>query len=164
MPAKPSWFNDLDRIIGELEALPRPFVDRTVVETLLGVGRRRAQQILGPAATGRVGSSAVADRDALVARLRKLARGDEVHYERARRRRVAEAIAGWRRDRVEKPQLLVEAPKAVARQGFEDLPAGIRLERGRLTVEFEDPRQALEKLLALTMAIANDFNRFEEEV
>ena len=35
------------------------------------------------------------------------------------------------------------------------------LEPGRITVEFREPRQALEKLLALAMAISNDFDRFE---
>lgn len=36
-------------IIEELQALPRPFVDRATVEFLLGVGCRRAQQIMTPA-------------------------------------------------------------------------------------------------------------------
>jgi hypothetical protein len=30
-----------------------------------------------------------------------------------------------------------------------------------VTVEFEEPREALEKFLALAMAISNDFDRFE---
>jgi hypothetical protein len=32
---------------------------------------------------------------------------------------------------------------------------------GRITVEFGEPREALEKLLALAMAIGNDFEGFE---
>jgi hypothetical protein len=40
----------------------------------------------------------------------------------------------------------------------------VRLEPGRITVSFEDAHEALEKLLALAMAISNDFDRFERQV
>jgi len=48
------------------------------------------------------------------------------------------------------------APARIVNQQFENLPAGLRLEPGRITVEFDHPQQALEKLLALAMAIGND--------
>ncbi len=35
------------------------------------------------------------------------------------------------------------------------------LEPGCMTVSFQDPQQALERLLALALAISNDFARFE---
>jgi hypothetical protein len=161
VPAKPVWFSKINDIVRELEALPRPFVDRATVEFLLGVGRRRAQQILAPCVTDRIGSNGLADRVALIAHLRRLAEGDAAYYERRRRRKVSEALTALREDRLQHPQLLVEAPVQVAAQEFENLPAGVRLERGRIVVEFEEPRQALEKLLALAMAIGNDFDRFE---
>ena len=160
MPAKPRWFSKINDIIQELEALPRPFVDSATVEFLLGVGRRRAQQILTPCITHRVGSNGLADRDALIARLRRLAAGDDVHYERQRRRKVAELLGELQNQ----PRLLVEAPVAVASQEFENLPEGVHLAPGRITVSFEQPREALEKLLALAMAIGNDFDRFERSV
>ena len=53
MPAKPLWYSRIHEIVRELDALPRPFVDRATVEFLLGVGRRRAQQILAPCITER---------------------------------------------------------------------------------------------------------------
>ena len=56
MPAKPGWFSKINEVIRELEALPRPFVDRAAVEFLLGVGRRRAQQILAPCIMDHVGA------------------------------------------------------------------------------------------------------------
>jgi len=55
----------------------------------------------------------------------------------------------------------VDAPVQIVNQGFDDLPAGVRLEPGRITLTFDQPQQALEKLLALAMAITNDFERFE---
>jgi hypothetical protein len=166
VPAKPSWYSKLDDVIRELELLPRPFVDRATLEFLLGVGRRRAQQILAPCITDRVGTNGLADRDALIAHLRRVAEGDDGYYERRRRRNVAEILAKLQKDRLERPQLLVEAPVQVLTQEFVNLPAGVDLEPGRISLTFDQPQEALEKLLALAlaMAISNDFERFERQV
>ncbi len=161
MPAKPAWYRNLSNIIRGLQAHPYPYVDRATIEFLLGVGRRRAQQIIAPCVTDRVGTNGLADRDALVHRLQLLAAGDDTFYEIRRRRKVAALITALRQERLRKPQLLVEAQDAVLQQEFDNLPPGVRLEPGHITVEFEQPQQALEKLLALAMAISNDFERFE---
>jgi hypothetical protein len=154
VPAKSSWCSKINDIANQLAALPRPFVDRATVEFLLGVGRRRAQQIMAPCITDRVGASGLAGRDALVVHLRRLAEGEEVYYERQRRRKVAGIVAQLQRERRERPRLLVEAPLRMVSQGLADLPEGVRLEPGRITVTFDEPRQALEKLLALAMPSA----------
>jgi hypothetical protein len=162
MPAKPAWYAKLDEVVAQLEALPRPAVDSATLEFLLGVGRRRAQQILAPCVTARLGANGLADRDQLVARLRRLAREGEAYYERRRRERLATVLEALRKERLSRPQLLIEAPAATAARRLHDLPPGVRLEAGRITVEFDEPHQALEKLLALAMAIGNDFAAFEE--
>jgi hypothetical protein len=164
LPAKPAWYRKIDDVIRELHALPRPFVDRATLEFLLGVGRRRAQQILAPCITDRVGSNGLADRDSLIIHLRRRADGEDGYYERRRRYSVAKLLADLQKDRLERPQLLVEAPVQVLSQEFDDLPTGIGLEPGRITVTFDHPQQALEKLLSLAMAISNDFERFERQV
>ncbi|HYP05017.1 MAG TPA: hypothetical protein VER03_02185 [Bryobacteraceae bacterium] len=162
MPAKPVWYRNLHHIIEELRRHPLPYVDRATVEFLLGVSRRRAQQIMAPCVFDRrVGINGLADRNALITRLERVAEGDEGAYEIERRRKVANLIENLRQQWITQPQLLVEAPTAVVNQDFENLPAGVRLEPGRITVEFEEPQQGLEKLLALAMAISNDFDLFE---
>lgn len=164
MPAKPVWYSRIHEIIRELELLPRPFVNRAALEFLLGVGRRRAQQILAPCITDRVGANGLADRDAMIAHLRRLAEGDAGFYERRRRRQVAEILGQLRQEQLERPRLLIEAPVQVATQEFDNLPEGVRLEPGSITITFDQPHRALEKLLALAMAISNDFDRFERQV
>jgi hypothetical protein len=161
VPAKPIWYRNLPNILEQLRSHPVPYVDRAAVEFLLGVGRRRAQQILAPCITHRVGANGVADREALITRLQRIADDTESFYEIERRRKVAKLIDELRQERLEQPQLLVEAPARVVNQELANLPAGVRVERGRITVEFEEPHQGLEKLLALAMAISNDFDRFE---
>jgi hypothetical protein len=164
VPAKPAWYSKISEVIRELERLPRPFVDRATVEFLLGVGRRRAQQIMAPCVMDRVGTNGLANREEFIAHLRRLAESDAGHYERRRRRKVAAILEEWQKERLELPRLLVEAPARVAEQELENLPEGIRLEPGRITVMFDQPQQALEKLLALAMAIGNNLEGFERRV
>jgi hypothetical protein len=164
VPAKPTWYRNLPDILEGLRSLPRPYVHRATVEFLLGVGRRRAQQIMAPCIIDRVGANGLADREALIAHLQQIAAGEEAFYEVRRRRKVARVIGELRRERIERPQLIVEAPTSVVNQEFEHLPPGVHLEAGRITVEFDEPQQGLEKLLALAMAISNDFDRFERSV
>jgi hypothetical protein len=161
VPAKPAWFSNLGNILATLRAWPRPTVDRQTVETLLGVGRRRAQQILAPCITERIGANGLGDRDQLIRHLEQLARGDDASAELQRRQRVARILEGLRTERLAQPQLLVEAPVKIVNQQLASLPSGVHLAPGRITVEFNDPQQALEKLLALAMAIGNDFEQFE---
>jgi hypothetical protein len=161
MPAKPVWYSDLEGILQALRTLPRPFVDRATVESLLGVGRRRAQQIMAPCITDHVGANGLVDRDVLIERLQRVAEGDNCFYERTRRRRVAEHLDSLRKDRLETPRVLVAAPTRVVNQEMDKLPPGVQVQSGRITIEFDRPQQALEKLLALAMAIGNDYSLFE---
>jgi hypothetical protein len=48
----------------------------------------------------------------------------------------------------------------VLSQQLRNLPEGVSIAPGRITVEFAEPRQALEKLLALAMALSNDYEAF----
>jgi hypothetical protein len=148
-------------MIRQLQDLPHAAIDRATLQFLLGVGRRRAQQILAPCVTHRVGANGLADRKALILRLQRLAEGDDGYYEIERRRKVARLLDALRRDRLERPRLVVEASTQILHQEFETLPPAVHLEPGRSTIQFEQPSEALEKLLALAMAIGNDFDRFE---
>jgi hypothetical protein len=159
VPAKPGWYSKINDVIRELESLPRPFVDRATVEFLLGVGRRRAQQIMAPCIMHRVGANGLADREMLIAHLNRLASGEAVHYEQRRRLRLAERIELLERERSR--SVMVEAPAAVVNQQFENLPVGVSILPGRITVSFASTREALEKLLALAMAVGNDPLLFE---
>ena len=161
MPDKPTWCGHLEETARQLGALPDPWVDRAVLENVLGIGRRRAQQLLAPCVSRQIGGSGVAHRDAVMAHLEQLATGETAHFERQRRRRLAEHLEKLRRERLERPRVLVEAPVSIVRRTFEGLPAGVSVTPGQITVQFETATQALEKLLALAMAIGNDQDRFE---
>lgn len=78
-----------------------------------------------------------------------------------RRRKLAATLEQLRRAWLERPRVLVEAPAAIVNEELADLPDGIDLAPGCITVHFANPQQALEKMLALAMAIGNDRDRFE---
>lgn len=162
MPDKPVWYGRIDLIITELSSLPLPWIDRQTIETVLQVGRRRAQQILRPCVSHRIGSNVVAHRDTFIEQLKKVAAGDEVYYEQRRRQRLAKSLCKLNRDVIDQPPLLVEASRKVTESVLTDMPPGIFLAPGAIRVEFKDPTEALQKLLALAMAIGNDFDTFEQ--
>lgn len=156
VPDKPTWYGRLDDVIAELSNLPFPWIDRQTLQSLLHVGPRRAQQILRPCGARRIGSNIVADREELIAHLKRLASGDVAYYERQRRQRLAKALA--------QPTVWVAAPATVLSQEFANLPEGVEVMPGRISVTFSSPQEALERLLALAMAIGNDFSEFERVV
>src|SRR4051794_37333901 len=112
---------------------------------------------MAPCVSDRVGTNGLADRDALITHLRSIAEGDAGQFEVHRRQKVASLLEQFRVERTTQPHLLVEAPIQVVNQQIDNLPAGVRIEHGRIVVEFDTPQEALEKLLALAMAISNNF-------
>jgi hypothetical protein len=164
MPDKPLWYGRLEEVIVELEALPSPLVDRATLELVLHVGQRRAQQILAPLVRQTIGSSGVAKREEVIEHLRRLAAGNPAYYERQRRKRLR-SILEQIREAARQPQVLVEAPTSIKRQDFDTLPSGIELSPGRILItEFRTPEEALQKLLALAMAVGNDPLLFENKI
>jgi hypothetical protein len=164
MPDKPIWCGRLNEIIEELRALPFPWVDRATLERLLGLGRRRAQQILAPCVRLHVGPNGLAEREELIARLRKLASGESVYYERRRRERLAHMLRSLDETAKQQPRMLVEAPAKIVNQELAQLPEGVTLGPGEITVRFGTPVEALEKLLAIAMAAGGDLDGFERMV
>jgi hypothetical protein len=161
MPDKPSWCGQLQEVLAELRALPYPWVDRPTLERLLRVRRRRAQQILQPCVHQRVGTNGVADREELITHLQRLASGESIYYERRRRERFAQALTDLNQAWTERVKALVEAPVEIVNQELADLPAGVRLRSGEITIQFSTTVEALEKLLAIAMAAGNDLDGFE---
>jgi hypothetical protein len=162
------WLARLPEAIRELESSVEPWVDRPALESLLGVGRRRAQQLLAPIARRRVGSSVVADRAAVIAHLKSVASGETAYYDDRRRRQLWTKLAQARLDWIEQPPVLVEVAESERRRvelhDFEGLPEGVELGPGSITVRFEQPEEALQKLMALALAISHNRAAFDERV
>ncbi|MDQ2950325.1 MAG: hypothetical protein M3Y27_31035 [Acidobacteriota bacterium] len=168
MPDKPLWLNRLPQAIEILENSSLPWVDRPTLEDLLGVRRRRAQQILFPLVTRPNGHTAIVDRTALLQHLRRIAAGETALYEQKRRQRLWREVEQDRQRWTETPPAFVEASpemlQAVYKKDFDGLPEGVELSSGRIRITFDTPGQALEKLLALALAIGQNREAFDELV
>jgi hypothetical protein len=168
MPDKPLWLDRLPQAIRELEDSPEPWVHRPVLEALLGVGRRRAQQLLSPLVHHRIGTSLAASRADVIAHLKRVAAGEEAWYEERRRQHLWTQLDEVRREWVRQPPVLVEVSEAqirrVERLDFDGLPEGVELAPGSITLRFCDPDEALQKLAALAMAISQNRQAFYEHV
>lgn len=165
MPDKPFWYYRLDEVIGQLENLPHPFVDRATLEFVLGIGRRRAQQILQPLVRRTLGKNGLAAKEEVIAHLRHLAAGDAAYFEKQRRQRLHVILDELHRRAKEQPRVLVEAPTAVVNQELESLPPGVHLSPGRIQIDgFRTSDEAKQKLLALILAMGNDPDGFDTRI
>lgn len=165
MPDKPFWYYRLDEAIEQLEKSPHPFVDRAILEFVLGIGRRRAQQILQPLVRRTLGKNGLAAKDEVIAHLRHLAAGDKAYFEKQRRHRLHAILDELHRRAREQPRVLVEAPTAVVNQELESLPSGVHLSPGHIQIDgFRTADEAKQKLLALILAIGNDPDGFDARI
>jgi hypothetical protein len=165
VPDKPIWYDRLDAALQKVEAFPSPWIDRLALESILGVGRRRAQQILRPLVRHTLGKNGLAPKEDVIIYLRQLAQGDTASFERRRRERLYALIEQWRTEAKEQPRVLVEAPQTVVNQEFETLPPGVYLSSGRILIDsFTTPAEAKQKLLALIMAMGNDPEGFDRHI
>lgn len=168
MPDKPLWLDRLPEVIRYLQESGEAWVDRPALESLLGVGRRRAQQLLAPVAKRRIGTSVVAKSADVLSHLQQVAAGEEAYYEERRRKQLWEHLGEARREWIRQPPVLVEVAAAEVRRvellDFDGLPEGVELGSGCITVRFRDPDEALRKLMALAMAISHNRRAFDERV
>jgi hypothetical protein len=157
MPDKPLWLHRLPEAIRRLETVDDPWVDRARLQSVLQVGRRRAQQLLACVPTRVVGTSRVALATEVITYLKQAANGETARYD-ARRRKQMWATLG-------DPPVLVEVSGSVvrrlARSDFEGLPDGVELGPGTIVVRFATPNEALEKLVALAIAIGSNREAFD---
>lgn len=165
MPPTPTWYARLDQAIQELEALPTSSIDAATLALVLGIGIRRAQQLLAPLVYSVVGRTGLVPKEVLIEHLRRIASGDSAYYERQRRRRLSAVLRRLQEDWVKHPPLFVEAPKVLHRQTLTSLPVNIKLAPGSISIQgFHDSQEALQLLLTLVLAAGNSPDEFERTV
>ena len=122
-------------------------LDRQEVETLVGVGSRRARQLMTGLAGIRVGNAVAVSRLALLERMEAAARPPPISGKWPAVRRVR-----------------IPAAPDLSRRRFGDLPAAISLTPGALKIEFRGAEDLAAKLLELSQAMANDWSAFMRAV
>ena len=159
MPAKPRWLLRIPNIIAALSQMDAPVVDRAVCESLFGVRRRRAIELLSRFGGYRSANTVLVNRADLIEQLRLIQSDPDTGREVRRKERLADQIVRWEHHRAA-GQVRIPVPPDVHSRRMRDLPEGIFLEAGRLRVEFAGAEQLLSRLYELSQAAANDFELF----
>jgi hypothetical protein len=161
MPDQPSWIERVSEILASLNSAEAPpFLDRPAIETLFGLRRRQAIELLHRCGGYQVGKTFLVPREALVRFLEDPRYRWAASTETARFEHVRLAL-GQFRQQLEQRRISIPATPDAFRLEFSGLPDGIRIEAGQLTVSFDQPSELLEKLFALARALANDYDTFE---
>jgi len=159
MPAKPPWLLRVPVIIAMLETFDVPVVDRSVIEHLFGLRRRRAIELLHCFGGFQAGRTFLVDRLVLIDQLQRLAEGEEFQMEQRRKERLNDSI-----DQLRRHQAAARVKIPVPPNGFSlklaELSAGVSLEPGHLHIEFSGTEDLLTKLYGLSQAASHDFDRF----
>jgi hypothetical protein len=163
MPAKPRWLLHIPEILDQLRALQVPVVDRAVCERIFSVGRRRAISLMQCFGGYRSGNAVLVDRLELIAKLEDLWESPDAVSEQKRKTRLADRLESVRR--YQKAAAVVIPVSASSDEiRLPELPVGIAIESGRLTVEFNRTEELLQRLFEVAKAAANDFEAFQAVV
>ena len=147
--------------MADLRVMDVPVLDRATIQRLFNFQRRRAIQFMHAEGGYQAGHSFLVDRMRLITQLEVLQNGDDFHQESRRRMNLEETVEHARLHAVA-TRVKIHLEPGAWKTRMRALPAGIRLEPGSLRVEFRDPQELLQKLFALSQAIANDFEQFEK--
>jgi hypothetical protein len=159
VPAKPRWLLQIPEIVTILEALEVPVVDRSVIERLFGLRRRRAIELLRFFGGYQAGRTFLVDRRRLIDQLRRLAEGGDFQAEGRRQERLDGKLDQLRRDQAAARVKIPVSPDVCSRR-MTELSAEVALEPGHLHIEFSSTEDLLAKLYELAQAASNDFDRF----
>jgi hypothetical protein len=159
MPAKALWLLQIPEIVALLETFDVSVVDRSIIEHLFGLRRRRAIELLHRFGGYQAGRTFLVDRRLLIEHLRRLADGEELQRESRRRERLGHTIDQLRRHQTAARVKISVQPDVFSRK-LTDLPAGVVLAAGHLHIAFSGTEDLLGKLFELSQAASNDFDRF----
>jgi hypothetical protein len=143
----------------QLTSLEAPVVDRAICERIFGVKRRRAIDLMQRFGGYQAGNAVLIDRLELIRQLQIMAESPDADQERARKKRLSTELVKLEKHRRAAAVRIQVGPEA-ASCTVADLPHGVSLGSGRLTVEYNGIEQLLARLYELSQAVANDFDGF----
>ena len=150
MPDNPTYIHKLASILVEARSpKPIPFFRRRDIEALFGLKKRQAVNLMHRIGAVRVSSELALPQRDLVRWLEQMVSNPAVAMERRRHDTVIGRIVEL------KAETAARAVKIVLPEGPSvDLPDGVSLQPGLLTVSFDNEQQLLERLFLLARVLA----------
>ena len=137
-----------------------PVVDRSGIERIFGLKRRRAIELMHQFGGYQAGRTFLLDRARLLEALQSLESKDDYTAEKRRRERLRDVVEASREHLIS-TRVRIPVRAAAARASLDRLAPGVLLLPGILSIEFRHPIELLEKLYGLAQAITHDFDKFE---
>jgi hypothetical protein len=169
VPTPRTWLSRIYEIIEILKSSSAEEYDRASIEKLFELQRRAALLLMKQVGTVPKQGHSVVPRLVLLAWVQKIEATEA--QDLVRRQQVSEQIDQDMAERRAAQAALQEAGKktiefpltrAILEASLTSLPPDVHIVPGRITINFDpnDPIQACERLYALGLALANDFESF----
>ena len=151
MPDNPSYIHKLAGILAEARSpKPIPFFRRRDIEALFGLKKRQAVNLMHRIGAIRVSRELAVDKRDLVRWLEQMLSDPSVVAEWRRHNRVVDRIIELKAETAARAvKIVLPDPKPSM-----ELPDGVSLQPGMLTISFENDRQLLERLFLLARVLA----------
>lgn len=151
MPENPSYIHKLAGILAEARSpKPIPFFRRRDIEALFGLKKRQAVNLMHRIGAIRVSRELAVDKRDLIAWLERLMEDPSVAVEQRRHERVIDRIVELKAEAAARAvKIILPDPTPSV-----ELPDGVSLGPGLLTVSFENEQQLLERLFLLARVLA----------
>lgn len=151
MPDNPTYIHKLAEILAEARApKPIPFFRRRDIEALFGLKKRQAVNLMHQIGAIRVSSELAVEKRDLIRWLEQRIEDPSVAIEQQRHDRVIDRIVELKAETAARAiKIVLPDPKP-----FVELPDGVSLQPGVLTISFENEQELLERLFLLARVLA----------
>ena len=161
MPDNPTYIHKLAGILAEARSpKPIPFFRRRDIEALFGLKKRQAVNLMHRIGAVRVSRELALDQQDLVRWLERRISDPSVAVEQRRQETVVGRIVELKAETAARAIKIVLPDRAPS----VDLPEGVSLQPGLLTVSFDDEQQLLERLFLLARVLATQPQRLSSLV
>ena len=151
MPDNPTYIHKLAEILAAAKIpKPIPFFRRRDIEALFGLKKRQAVNLMHRICAIRVSRELAVDRRDLIAWLDRMIEDPSVAVEQRRHQRVIDRIVELKAETAARAvKIVLPDPKPSV-----ELPDGVSLQPGLLTISFGNDQQLLERLFLLARVLA----------
>jgi hypothetical protein len=151
VPDNPSYIHKLEGILAEARApKPIPFFRRRDIEALFGLKKRQAVNLMHRIGAVRVSRELALDQRDLIRWLEQMTEDPSVVMEQHRHERVIDRIVELKAETAARAvKIVLPDPKPAV-----ELPDGVSLQPGLLTISFENDQQLLQRLFLLARVLA----------
>ena len=161
MARHPDWFERLDAILDITRQSPAECLGRKEMKAVFGCSERDSIRLLHKFGAQEIADALSLPRSSLLTQLEALRSGTAYSAFLRQRQQVAKHLAVAHAENVARRRRIPGSAQFQAGKSLADLPAGVRLEPGRIVCEFAYPEDFWAMIDALADIAAQDPDAFE---